>query len=128
MMSSLAPQPLPLSQVEQFNQVAVQAVHSANIDESPTTYVVAYVRVLLGAMDSPRQAEGVETITLDVAQTGDIVIVPFEASRPPMRPESLWLAIYSLNSTRKINFVDPDTGEKKVAYAGEIAIAQGPLD
>lgn len=126
--SAFTPQPLPPDQVGDFNRLAAQAIQLANSDESQSDYFIAYVRVRLGAMDSPKPAAGEDTITLDIEQTDDIVIVPFDVLFPPMQPETLWLAIYGANDNRIINFVDPDTNENHEARFGKMAMVLGPLD
>ncbi len=126
--SSLAPQPLPPNQVGDFNRVSAQSLESVDVDLTQLLYYISYVRVRLGAMDSPKRTGGVDTITLDIDQTDEIVMVSFDDRFPPMRPDTLWLAIYAVDDTGQIKFIDSNTDEEHEAHAGQILMVLGPLE
>lgn len=109
-----------LDQIKSFNKLAANAIVEAQLVEGEDTYFVAYVDVRLGPIDSPKLADGNDTITLNISETKEILNVRYRDRFPTMLPETTWVSIFTVNTDGKVVFNIPGTRRKQKATPAEI--------
>jgi len=110
-----------------FNESAIDVIQSTNPVSDDNSYQVAYVKVSLTAMDSPKSADGVDTITLEILGTDKFLNVPFDNRFPSMLPETNWLTIFEISENAHLQFKRPKSNEIQEAKRAEMLMIQGPL-
>ena len=111
----------------ELNQLASTVIQKANPENDDNTYQVAYVKVSLTAMDSPKRSDGTETITLEIFGSDEFLNVPFDDRFPTMLPESVWLSVFVITENVELQFKHPRSDEIHEAKQAEMLMIQGPL-
>ena len=114
--------------IKTLNQLATEKVNQISLESGDNPYQVSFLRLNLTAIDSPRINDGTATITMEVDGTGRMLSIPFDERLPAMLPETVWLAIYVIDSDGEITFKHPQTKRSTKARQGQILMIQGPLD